>query len=129
MNYGNRSSIRKILASPFVLFFVLIIFTILARATWKVHQKEMLSSSKLAQTQGELERLKTRQIELENQLGYLSSEEGVEAELRTKYRAVREGESVAVIIDTSQADVVQNRVNSATTSPGWFKRMLRGLGL
>ena len=130
MRYGKRSIWKRIISSPFTLAAVVVLFIVLARSTWNMYQKAHLSDTRLEQANSELAKLAQRQDELSQKVVYLSTEQGIEAEIRTKYHAVKEGESVAVIVDdqrqTQTAAVVQ-----ATSTPvvSWWQRVLRFVGL
>ncbi len=101
--------------------------------------KERLNGSykRLETAQIELQKLEEHRSVLANKIQYLSTEQGIEAELRTKYRAVREGESVAVIVEndqvasalqvssSSESDVLQK----VETKRGWFGKLLEFVGL
>jgi cell division protein FtsB len=126
MKYGNRSPWKRYISSPLALVFLLIIAGILARASFNINQKSALSASRLAQAQAEFQKLKERQTDLTEKVGRLSSEDGLESEIRAKYRAVKEGESVAVIIDES-ATTTPNA--TSTYQAAWWKRVLRRIGI
>jgi len=113
MKYGNQGTWKKIISSPFIFVGLLILFIFLTKAVWGIREKNALSNSRLSSAQSELQRLETHQKDLTTQIDYLSTERGIEAELRTKYRAIREGESVAVIVDDDQT---ASAVESASTS-------------
>jgi len=106
MKYGNRSiSIWKtIISSPISLIVLVIFFAVLAKATWNIRQKSLISSSRLNQARVELIKLEMRGGDLESKIGRMSTEQGIEAELRTKYRATKEGEMVAVIVDDESSE-------------------------
>ncbi|MEK7609725.1 MAG: hypothetical protein AAB470_01215 [Patescibacteria group bacterium] len=127
MKYGNRSIWKKVISSPITTVTVLILIFFLAKATWNIYQKASLSGAKLSQAQAELLKLQNRQSDLSRKVDHLSTDQGIEAEIRTKYPAVKAGESVAVIIDDSQTANVSN----ATSTPelSWWKKMLRIFGL
>jgi cell division protein FtsB len=129
MKYGNRSLTKKIISSPLSLVAVLILFVILVKATWSIHQKAAVSSQRLSQAQTELAKLEAHQKDLANQISYLSTDQGVEAELRTKYRAVKAGESVAVIVDKDQQAQVIQASSTAAVSASWWQKVLHFFGL
>ena len=131
MKYGNRSSFwKKVVASPLTLIVSAVLLAVLAKANWNIYTKASLSNTKLNQAQIELARQQARETELSGKVSDLSTDQGIEAEIRTKYHAVKEGESVAVIIDENKtASVVDASMTVATTSVSWWGRMLRGLGL
>ena len=127
MKYGNHSVWKKFISSPVTFIVLIILFVFLSKAAWGIREKALLSAEKLRIAQNELIKLESRQKDLSNQIGYLSTDEGVEAELRTKYRAVKEGESVAVIIDTNPTNIVSATSTSVNTK-GWWQKLLQMLG-
>jgi cell division protein FtsB len=131
MKYGNRSLWKRILASPLTTCAIGILLIVLIRGSWNLYQKTKLSETRLAQARIELEALKQRQSDVAQKVERLSTDEGIEAEIRTKFHAVKAGESVAVIIDESQmANAKSSQENSqATTTAGWWKRMLHMFGI
>ena len=127
-NYGRLGKRFKLFESPITLVVGLCVLVVLTKATWSIHQKVLASAAKLEQARAELDKLKTREADLSKQVSYLSSEGGIEAELRTKYRAVKEGESVAVIVDDGhQTATIENATSSDTTS--WWHSILNWFGL
>lgn len=112
MKYSNRppSYIKRITNSPLTLIFFAILVFFLSKAAWGVHRKALVTETKLLQARAELTKLEDRQRILISRVDSLSTEEGLESEMRTKYRAVRDGELVAVIVDDKNSPTV------ATTS-------------
>lgn len=131
MQYGKRSAWRKIINSPFSLVILLILLFILGRAVLNIYNKARTSEIKLNQAQLELAKLKDRQSELSRKVSLLSTEQGIEAEARTKYHAVKAGESVAVIIDESQkANILSTSTSiSATSTLSLWRKFLHFFGL
>ena len=127
MKYGNRSLWQKIIASPLSVIVFAVLLAILARATWNIYNKANLSSAKLTQAQRELLQLQKRDSELLAKVGQLSTDQGIEAEIRTKYHAVKEGESVAVILDDGQTAGAANASSTAVTM-GWWGRFWHFFG-
>jgi cell division protein FtsB len=118
------------MSSPFFLIVILIVFVVLARAAWGIHDKAVMSSTKLDQAQAEFAKLKSRESDLQNQVGRLSTDQGVEAEIRTKFKGVRVGESLAVIVSNDEtASVGDSSTTEAVETVGWFKRLLQKIGL
>lgn len=78
------------------------------------------------QYQAELDALKRKQGELNTKIGELSTERGMEAELRNRYRVVKPGESLVIVVDKeqvkSQAPIDQNQVS-------WWVRLRTFIGL
>jgi len=125
MRYGNHSLIQRMARSPITLIALIILFGLMSHAAWNVYSHERLASAELARSQADFDDLQEQKEALTQKIAHLSTEDGVEAELREKYRAVREGESVAVIIDATSSSF-----SHATSTPqtGWWSRVLRALG-
>lgn len=109
--FQQKKKIRRILYSPIVLIILAIILIILIKGVWSVYNKERLSSENLEQERTELAKLENREKSLASSFDYLKTDQGIESEIRTKFRAVKEGEKVAVIVDektpTSSATTTQ----------------------
>ena len=128
MRYGNYTPMQKLVRSPLMMIVAIILFVILSKAVWNIHEKANVGKAKLDQASAELSRLKTRQDEVSTKVAYLSTDQGVESELRTKYLAVKEGEQVAVIV--SQTDGTTSTTTEVVKeSEGWFSKVLQWLGL
>ena len=127
MKYGNRSTWKTISRSPITFVVAIGLCVVLAKAAWNIHQKSENSALRLDQARMELAKLKDHQKDLTARIGQLSSAEGIESELRVKYRAVKEGESVAVIVDDGLAAAAST---STTTIPAvsWWRRLLNFVG-
>lgn len=127
----NRSKWRSFLSSPFTLVAVLILIFFLGRAVWNIHDKADLSAERLEQARAELAKLEADETSLAQKSADLSTDAGVEREMREKYRAVLPGESVAVIVDGTR--LVQPSGGSYSTSTqqktGFWSGLLKLIGL
>jgi len=117
MEFQRKKKIRRILYSPITLIILAIIFIIILKATWGVYKKEYISSENLDKEKVELAKLQSRQKDLAQAISYLNTDEGVENEIRTKFRAVKEGENLAVIID---AIATRTPEKASTTRGFWY---------
>jgi cell division protein FtsB len=127
MRYGNKPLYERIAGSPAVLLVLLIILVLLGKAAWNIHEKARTADIKLSEASDQLAKLQESQRDLSAKVAYLSTDQGVEAEMRTKWKAVKAGESVAVIVDDSQQAAAG--AASSTPSGGWWGAVLRFLGL
>ena len=98
VEFNRKKSYRKFIYSPLALFLLLLVFILLLKAVWGVYAKERRSAAYLDREQGEYNRVMDRKKELAQAVDYLKTDRGVEAEIRSKFRVVKEGESVAVIV-------------------------------
>lgn len=125
MKYGNSSIAKRIIASPISLIVGIVLLVVLVKAGFNIYGKAELSSERLAQAQAELAKLQARQTELSARVGLLSTEQGLDTEIRTKYHAVKEGESVAVIVDETKTAAATNASQTlATSSLSWWRKVL-----
>ena len=79
--------------------FLLVIAVFLAGATWEIRQKERLAWREREYARGHYEEVSTRHEALVERLENLSTERGMEEELRKRFPVAREGEEVVVLID------------------------------
>lgn len=97
--FNQKKAYKKVLYSPLVLFLLLCILLVLIKAFFGVYEKEKMSALKLSRQKAELEKALSRQKTLSDSVSYLKTDKGVEDEMRNKFRVVKDGEMVAVIID------------------------------
>ena len=127
MKYGNRSSSKRFLASPILAVILVIVLVFSSKAAWNMHSSARMSDEKLSRAQSDLLALQKRRNELATSVLYLSTDEGMEAQLRSKFKAVKPGESVVVILnDSSQASTSQT---ASITNTSWWRRLLNSIGL
>ncbi len=97
--FEQKRKLRKVLYSRTMIFFLFIIVIFLAQATWKVYKKERLTRKNLNQVADEYKKLEHRESTIKSSVDYLQTDKGVESEIRSKFRAIKPGEQVAIIIN------------------------------
>ena len=129
MKSGNRSIGKRLFYSPLGIVLACIVLFFLVRGSWSIHEKAILAEEHLSQSQAELNDLEDQQSSLSASIAQLSTTEGIEAELREKYHAVKSGESVAVIIDTSSAgSSTEDAGISSVKENSWWESLLQTIG-
>ncbi len=134
MKSGNRFTWQRFFYSPVGIVIGFIVFIFLLRGGWAIHQKALLAQQRLNQAQTELTDLQHQQLSLSNSINQLSTPAGIEAELREKYHAVKEGESVAVIVDNSKLGDNEGGSSSQSTSSttvsqlSWWGSVMQFIG-
>lgn len=103
MRYGKRSSNSSIFSSLPVFIIAILAFVFMIKVSWSMYEKAILSKDKLAQAEAALNDINSRKNELQKKVSFLSTDQGVQSEARTKFRLAEEGESVAVIIGDEQS--------------------------
>ncbi len=132
--FNKDKRYKKILHSTASLIILGIIFLLLLKALLGAYKKEALSNENLERQRKELSRLIDRKKNLEQSVEYLKTEKGVEAEIRSKFRVAREGESLAIIVgdeststlNTENTDIENN---DKTATVGFFHKFFYWLGL
>lgn len=117
--FQKKKKIRNWIYSPLSLLVLLILFIVIAKSLFGVYQKEKISAANLERERIELAKLVAREDNLASSLEYLKTDAGVESEIRGKFRAVKEGEQVAVIVDNEAATSSQ----TATSTRGFWYRL------
>lgn len=97
--FQEKKRIRRYIYSPITLIVLLGVLYVVGRATWNVSLKQNDSETKKDQTQGRYEQLVSHRDALEASVAKLKTDEGVEQEIRDKFRMAKDGEQLIVIID------------------------------
>lgn len=116
MKYGNRK--RNVWSSTLLLIVLVVILVILLRGLYGIRQKALITAKRLDEARVSYDELKMHAEELQARVSYLSTDQGIESELRSKFRAAAEGESVAVIIDDNGNK--HDNVTASSTEPTSF---------
>lgn len=115
--FEQKKKLRKVLYSRTTIFILFLIVLFLAQATWKVYKKEKITRDNLNQVADEYKKLETREHAIKSSVDFLQTDKGVESEIRSKFRAVKPGEQVAIIIN----DEVKKEVPPPPPETFWMK--------
>ncbi len=99
IEYQKKKKISNFIYSPISLSVLFLIFIIILRSVFNVYSKEKISKINLEKEKIEYEKMSSRKDNLLNSIDYLKTDDGVESEIRNKFRLVKEGESVTVIVN------------------------------
>jgi hypothetical protein len=129
MKYGNRSLWKRFFYSPVSIGIAIVVLYFLIKGGINIHEKAVLAENRYEQTKAELADLQQQKDSLSDSIDHLSTQSGMEAELREKYHAVKDGESVAVIIDNSSSSTDENNssesgVATSTQDQSWWSKFL-----
>jgi len=128
MKYGKKPLWKKIMNSKIVFIVLLVFFVFMARATWKMFDKTYSSKERITQAETLLASLGEREKVLSEKVSYLSTEQGIESEIRTKFRVAKDGEMVAVIVDDAKT-ASDTQASSIIPNISWWERLLKIIGL
>ena len=120
-DFYERRKLRAILYSKVFLLFLFLLIILLAKGAWGVYGQERETSRKTAEKAAELKDLADRHTTLVAELKQLSTERGVERELREKYEVTKEGEEMIVLVQPPKENKSTAPKNRSVWD--WFKNL------
>lgn len=117
----------RILYSRITFVVLSIVAVVLSLSVYERYTIEREMASRRSEAEAELEALKTRKLELEEKVKYLSADEGIEAEIRRHFDVAREGEQVVIIVDekvNAAAATLATPVATSTDEEGFWSRII-----
>jgi len=87
------------------LFIFIIIIIFLGNATWNVYQNYKDAKINEYRVSSQLDEVKGRESEILEKIDKLSTERGMEEELRKRFGVAREGESIIVVVEPDNVDL------------------------
>jgi len=120
LRFHQKKTFRRVLYSKGAVVVLGIALLFGFRATWGVYQKEREARANVVDAREELTELQDRERFLREEIARLSTERGVEEEIRKKFPVAKEGEEVAIIVDAPLAEVEE----IVEENPSFFKRIL-----
>ena len=125
LDFRERSRLRRALYAKPTLILLAIIATGVVHASWSMYQKSKEALVKKEKALSELSELEARQAQLSHDITVLSTERGVEAEIRERFMVAKEGEKVIIISEpkekASRSIVVEER-------PSFMDKMKAAVG-
>ncbi len=103
LDFRERSQVRRALYSIPMMGVILILLVIAVQGAWGMYEKHLDARGKESQVREELAALNAREAELRTDIEQLSSERGIEAEIRERFMVAKEGEQVIVLTDEQAA--------------------------
>ena len=96
---------------------------VIARAAWNVYGKEVESRQREEQAKSQLAALQKRQAALKTDIQRLSTEQGIEQEIRDNFRVAKPGERLVVLMNDPKT--VDAAVSESYVSGLW--KRIRGV--
>ena len=103
LEFQVKKRVKKVLYSRAMFVVLLVVIAFAGKATWSVYQKEKTSQVYLDRLQAEITELKQRQDYIKSGIGKLGTSRGIEEEIRQKFKVVKDGEAMAILIDDESA--------------------------
>jgi len=99
LDFRKKKKMNTSLYSKGVLFIFIIIIIFLANATWNVYQnykEAKINEYRVSSRLGEVEK---RESEIIEKIDKLSTERGMEEELRKRFDVAKEGENIIIVVE------------------------------
>lgn len=117
-DFYQKRKLRSVVNSPFTQALLLAIVFMVAWSAYVRFDIAMEMRERRIQVELQAAALEARKIELEMQVQYLSSERGIEAEMRRQFDVALPGEQVVVIVeDEGEGPVIQPLSTSSMDGP------------
>ena len=100
--FSRVRTIKRILYAPISILVLAVLLVFLVRGAIRAYQDERVSRRELQNLQQSSAELAEREAFLQREIERLSSDRGLEEELRNKYPVAKEGESVVIIVDPKE---------------------------
>ena len=121
-----KRSYRRILFSWGTLAVALVITFLGVKGVFEMYSKESLSRERLVAAQKEQEDFRLRHASLSQAVSFLETDEGVESELRKKYRVIKPGETAVLIVNDAPVQATTSKLNSEQRP--WYARLFEYFG-
>lgn len=124
----ERRRIRQILSSPILSFILFVILLILLNGIYGVYKRGEIARINRIEGDRKLALLKDRQERLSNEIAKLSTDRGVEEELRNKFQITKKGEEVMIVVDEVPARPILGSISSKDGDQSFLKKLLELIG-
>lgn len=109
LDFQQKRKLRGVLYNRVTLIILAIFVLISLRSVWVVYGKQRESDELRNNAADRVTALSQREAELQGQLSRLQTEQGIEAEIRSKFSVAKHNENVVVIVDDA--------ASTSTTTP------------
>ncbi|PIT96993.1 hypothetical protein COT82_00180 [Candidatus Campbellbacteria bacterium CG10_big_fil_rev_8_21_14_0_10_35_52] len=116
MDFYEKRKFKRLLYSKLSLIILALIVIKLSFSVFDMYKKERDTRLKRIEQKNILYELEKREKDLNDEIERLSSEKGIEEEIRSKFEVGKEGESVILIIDNPED---KNMKNNNTKKSFW----------
>jgi cell division protein FtsB len=99
LTFQQKRFLRRVISSPLSQGFFLVLCL---AALWSAYGRYQIAAemaARRAQAEETLAALEARRAALAEEVAYITSERGIEAEMRRQFDVAREGEQVVIILD------------------------------
>lgn len=98
LDIQQKRRFRNFIYNKFTLSVLFVIVLLALHSTWKVYQKRKESFAMMSASMVRLNELEQRDRELELKIKKLSTESGLEEEIRSKFNVAKDSENIVIIV-------------------------------
>lgn len=128
LDFRERFKLRKVLYAKPTIIIMAIFVVLILHSAWRMHEKSLDALSKRDKALEELHVLETRKAELETDVARLSSDRGIEEEIRDRFMVAKEGEKVMIVVAPKIDDAHTITVPSDQNS-SFLNKIMSAIGL
>ncbi|OGD66710.1 hypothetical protein A2Z61_00510 [Candidatus Campbellbacteria bacterium RIFCSPLOWO2_02_35_12] len=110
MDFHEKRKFKRLLYSKLSLIILALIVIKLSFSVFDMYKKERDTRLKRIEQKNILYEFKKREKDLSDEIKRLSSEKGIEEEIRSKFEVGKKGESVVLIIDNPEEENIKNNI-------------------
>jgi len=110
MDFYEKRKFKRLLYSKLSLIILALIVIKLSFSVFDMYKKERDTRLKRIEQKNILYEFKKREKDLSDEIKRLSSEKGIEEEIRSKFEVGKKGESVVLIIDNPEEENIKNNI-------------------
>lgn len=119
----RRSIFHKISTSNTFIVFLIILAIFFIRVALKSKDRLVNNQKKMDEINKEYKERKDYEIEISKKVDFLSTDEGAQSVLRSKFLGIKEGEAVAVIVKDENSPELKSSSTPQKIKSSFWKRL------
>ena len=127
LDLKERNRLRKVIYGKPTIIVAAAVLLFVARGAWGMYQKNLEATEKRNITEEHLSELKQREAELSGDILNLSTDRGVEGEIRDRFMVAKDGENVMIVTDPDAQKV--HTVIVSGEKPTIIQKMISAVGI
>lgn len=128
LDIKQRARIRRIIYGKPMIIALALLFVLISRGAWGMYEKSVEAKEKSDRAIEKLSELKAREAQLSSDIENLSTERGVEGEIRDRFMVAKEGENVMIVTDPETQKVHTVTVTEGQ-APTVVEKMISAVGI
>ncbi|MEK7589985.1 MAG: septum formation initiator family protein [Patescibacteria group bacterium] len=114
MDFHEKRKFKRLLYSKITLIILGLIVIWLSFVVWSMYEKERDTRLKRIEQREILNELEGRESSLREEIERLSTERGIEEEVRSKFEVGKDGEEIIIIVDNPEGENAEKKETEKT---------------